>query len=96
MATSLGGSGIMELLYWQAGFREVQTQAVSAPLRLASATECVRFERDSFGVLQQMLAGLAQEECESVWQEIEQTLRQFEGPSGFEGAGELFLAVGTR
>jgi ubiquinone/menaquinone biosynthesis C-methylase UbiE len=93
---SLGGSGIIERLYQQAGFREVQTQVVSAPVRLASATECVRFERDSFGALQQMLAGLAVEERESVWQEIEQTLRQFEGPSGFEGACELLLAVGTR
>jgi SAM-dependent methyltransferase len=93
---SLGGSGIMERLYQQAGFREVQTQVVSAPLRLASAAECVCFERDSLGALHQMLAGLPQEERESVWQEIEQTLRQFEGPSGFEGACELLLAVGTR
>jgi SAM-dependent methyltransferase len=93
---SLGGSGIMEQLYQQAGFREVQTQVVSAPLRLASAAECVCLERDSFGGLHQMLAGLPQEEREPVWQEIEQTLRQFEGPSGFEGLCELLLAVGTR
>ena len=93
---SLGGSGVMERLYRQAGFREVQTQIVSAPLRLASAAECVRFERDSFGALQQMLAGLPQEDRELAWQEIEQTLRQFDGPSGFEGTCELLLAVGTR
>ena len=93
---SLGGSGIMEQMYQQAGFRDVQIQVVSAPLRLASAAECVRFERDSFGALQQMLAGVAQQERESVWQEIEQTLRQFEGSSGFEAACELLLAVGTR
>ena len=93
---SLGGSGIMKQMYQQAGFRDVQIQVVTAPLRLASAAECVRFERDSFGALQQMLAGVAQQERESVWQEIEQTLRQFEGPSGFEAACELLLAVGTR
>jgi hypothetical protein len=93
---SLGTSGIMEQLYQQAGFSKVQTHVVSAPLRLASAAECVRFERDSFGALQQMLAGLPQDERELVWQEIEQTLRQFEGPSGFEGACELLLVVGTR
>src|SRR5581483_4301349 len=91
---SLGGSGTLEQLYRQAGFREVQTQVVSAPLRFASAAECVRFERDSFGALQQMLAGLPQQERESVWQEIEQALRQFEGPGGFEGACELLLVVG--
>ena len=93
---SLGDTGVMEEMYQKAGFHHVQTQVVSAPLRLASATECVRFERDSFGALQQMLAGLAEDERESVWQEIEQTLRQFEGPSGFEGACEVLLAVGTR
>jgi SAM-dependent methyltransferase len=93
---SLGASGIMELLYQQVGFRAVQTQIVSAPLHLASAAECVRFERDSFGALHQMLAGLPKEERESVWLEIEQTLRQFEGSSGFEGACELLLAAGTR
>ena len=32
---SLGGSGTMERLYQQAGFREVQTRVISAPLRLA-------------------------------------------------------------
>jgi SAM-dependent methyltransferase len=93
---SLGGSGMLERAYQHAGFHPVQTRVVSAPLRFASATECVRFERDSFGALQQMLAGVALDERESVWQEIEQTLRQFEGPSGFEGACELLLAVGTR
>jgi SAM-dependent methyltransferase len=93
---SLGGSGILEQLYQQAGFRAVQTQRVAAPLRLTSAAECVRFERDAFGALHQMLAGLPQAERESVWHEIEQTLRQFEGPRGFEGPGELLLAVGTR
>lgn len=93
---SLGDSSILERMYQQAGFRDAHIQVVSAPLRLASAAECVRFERDSFGALQQMLAGLAEDERESVWQEIEQTLRQFEGPSGFEGACELLLAVGTR
>jgi ubiquinone/menaquinone biosynthesis C-methylase UbiE len=93
---SLGGSGHLEQLYQQAGFREVHTQRVAAPLRLTSAAECVRFERDAFGALHQMLAGLPQEEREAVWHEIEQTLRQFEGPRGFEGPGELLLAVGTR
>jgi ubiquinone/menaquinone biosynthesis C-methylase UbiE len=93
---SLGESGILARLYQQAGFRAVQTQRVAAPLRLPSAAECVRFERAAFGALHQMLAGLPQAERESVWHEIEQTLRQFEGPRGFEGPGELLLAVGTR
>jgi SAM-dependent methyltransferase len=93
---SLGGSGVVERLYQQAGFSDVQVQVVSAPLRLASATECVRFERDSFAALHQMLSGLPETERELAWREIEQELRQFEGPGGFEGKGELIVAVGTK
>jgi hypothetical protein len=42
-----------------AGLVDVDVHALAAPLRLASATECVRFERESFGPLYQMLAGLS-------------------------------------
>ena len=41
-----------------AGFVDIDVRRVGAPLRLSSAAECVRFERESFGALHQMLAGL--------------------------------------
>jgi ubiquinone/menaquinone biosynthesis C-methylase UbiE len=55
---SLGGEGVLAAAYKQAGFRDVRVRAVSSPLRMASAVECLRFERESFGALHQMLAGL--------------------------------------
>lgn len=91
---SLGGSGVVERLYQQAGFSDVQIHVVSAPLRLASAAECVRFERNCLGALHQMLAGRPEEERELIWQETELALRQFEGPDGF--ACELIVAAGTK
>lgn len=93
---SLGGPGLLEAAYTQAGFRDVQIRIVSAPLRLPSAAECVRFERESFGALHQMLSGLSPEEREAAWEEIEQGLRPFEGPDGFAGPCELVVGVGTR
>ena len=54
------------------------------------------FERKSFGALQQMLAGLDEAAQEEAWQEIEQELRRFEGPAGFEGPCELIVAAGTK
>ncbi len=93
---SLGGPGVLEEAYQKASFRDVQTRLVSAPLRLPSAAECVRFERESFGALHQMLAGLNAAEREAAWQEIEQELRKFEGPHGFEGPCELIVAAGTK
>ena len=93
---SLGAPGVLEEAYRQAGFHSIQTHVVSAPLRMSSANECVRFERESFGALHQMLAGVNEAERESVWEEIANELRQFERPDGFEGPCEMLVAVGTK
>ncbi|MDP9371492.1 MAG: methyltransferase domain-containing protein [Chloroflexota bacterium] len=93
---SLGGPGALEEAFRRAGFRDIETRIVPAPLRLPSAAECVRFERESFGALHQMLAGLLEEERRDVWDEIARELRQFEGPGGFEGPCELIVGVGVR
>jgi ubiquinone/menaquinone biosynthesis C-methylase UbiE len=93
---SLGGDGVLEEAYRQAGFREVRTQIVPSPLRLSSAAECVRFERESFGALHQMLSGLPESERGAVWEEIGQELRQFEGSDGFEGPCEMVVGAGVK
>ena len=93
---SLGSPGVLEEAFVRAGFRDVQTRLVAAPLRLPSATEFVRFARESFGELLQMLAGLTEAERAAAWEEIEQALRTFEGPEGFEGSCELVVGVGTK
>jgi ubiquinone/menaquinone biosynthesis C-methylase UbiE len=93
---SLGAEGVLASAYEEAGFREVETRLVPAPLRLASAAECVRFERESFGALHQMLAGLDQAAREQAWAEIERELGRFEGPAGFEGPCELLVAAATK
>jgi ubiquinone/menaquinone biosynthesis C-methylase UbiE len=93
---SLGGPGVLEELLHKAGFREVQTRLVPAPVRTTSAAECVRFEKESFGALHQMLAGLDTAGREAAWLEIEQELHAFETAAGFEGPCEMIVAVGTK
>ena len=66
------------------------------PLRLASAAECVRFERESFGARQQMLAALPSVEQDAAWDEIERELRAFDDDAGFEASAELIVGVGTK
>lgn len=93
---SLGGAGILEKALGEAGFRDVTTQRVPAPLRLPSASDCLRFERESFGALHQMLSGLSPAEQESTWAEIGEALRAFETPAGFVGPCELVIVAGTK
>lgn len=93
---SLGGPGVLEEAYRAAGFTQIRVETVSAPLRMPSAADCVRFERESFGALHQMLGGLSEVERDATWEEIASELRQFEGPDGFEGPCELLVGVGTK
>jgi SAM-dependent methyltransferase len=78
-----------------AGFGDVEVHRVEAPLELSSAGECARLERESFGALHQMLAGLTEDERRETWQEIEEALTAYETDDGFRGPCELLVGVGT-
>jgi SAM-dependent methyltransferase len=93
---SLGAPGVLDAAFARAGFTDIEVHAISAPLTLPSAADCVRFERDSFGALHQMLAGLDEAGRDAAWQEITSRLAEFDGPAGFAGPCELLVAVGTK
>jgi SAM-dependent methyltransferase len=93
---SLGAPGVMETMLKAAGLHDVEIQTLEAPLKLRSASECVLFERESFGALQQMLSGLPAKEQEAAWDEIEQELRVFEAEGSFEAPAELVVGAGTK
>jgi SAM-dependent methyltransferase len=93
---SLGAPGVAEQTLARAGFRDVTVEAVPSPLRMASAAECVAFERESFGALQQMLAGLPEPDREAAWTEIGRALAEFDGPDGFVGPCQMLVVSGTR
>lgn len=92
---SLGGEGVLEATFAKAGFTQVEVRRVPSPVKLPSAAECVRFERESFGALHQMMASLDDGDRAQVWRDIESALRVFETPDGFVGPCEMLVAVGT-
>lgn len=91
---SLGAPGALENALTRAGFDDVAVHRLAAPLLLPSTADCVRFERESFGALHQMLAGLDPAAREQVWTEIAERLAGFDGPAGFTGPCEMLVAVG--
>jgi SAM-dependent methyltransferase len=93
---SLGGEGALADAYEQAGFHDIQVQAIPSPLRMTSAVECLRFERESFGALHQMLSGLDEDGRERAWQEVGEALGEFEHADGFTGPCELLVGAATR
>jgi ubiquinone/menaquinone biosynthesis C-methylase UbiE len=94
---SLGGEGVLARTLEQAGFRDVEVRKVPSPVCLPTAAECVKFERESFGALHQMMANMSEAEREATWEEIAQTLGKFETPGkGFEGPCEMLVGSGVR
>lgn len=92
---SLGGPGVLADALSAAGFGDVEVRTVPSPVRLASAAECVRFQKESFGALHQMMRGLDPAEREDVWLEVTEALRSFEGPTGFVGPCEMLVGGGV-
>ena len=75
----------------------MQVQKVDSPLRRPAAADCVRFERESFGALLQMMSAMGDDARAATWNEIESTLARFgtrEG--GFVGPCEMLVGSGTR
>jgi ubiquinone/menaquinone biosynthesis C-methylase UbiE len=93
---SLGAPGVIEDAYQKAGFKKIKSILVDSPVFMSSASQCVQFEKESFGALHQMLSGLTNEEKNSVWEEIEKELRAFEVNGSFVGPCEMIVAVGQK
>jgi len=93
---SLSAPGALEGVFRQAGFADPEVRAVPVPLRMASSAEYVRVAREAFGAFNAMMAHLPPQECDSVWNEVEGSMRIFESPSGFEVPGECLVGAATK
>lgn len=93
---SLGAEGVLDAAFEQAGFANIRSEYINAPVLMATARECVSFEYESFAALHQMLGNLSEEEKKAAWQEIEEELTKFENESGFSGPCELVVGVGQK
>ena len=93
---SLGADGVLAKALQQAGFGDVEVRRIDSPVRVATAAECVRFERESFGALHQMMAAMTDAEREDTWREIAEALGKFETKEGFVGPCEMLVGAGTK
>jgi hypothetical protein len=87
---------VLEGVFRQAGFANPEVRAVPVPLRMASTAEYVRLAREAFGAFNVMMAHLSPQERESVWNEVEGSMRSFESSGGFEVPGECLVGAATK
>ena len=93
---SLGGSGVLSRLFAEAGFRDVTTAKIAAPMRLPSAQHYVQFLKDAAGPVKGLIERLDAASQMEAWTEMESAMAQFQTPDGWAGPNELLLAIGRR
>ncbi len=93
---SLGNPGVLEEVFGRAGFDNPELRSEPAPHRTASAAEYVRVTREAFGGFNAMMAQLSLQERESAWDEVQDAMRSFESPGGFEAPGECLVCAATK
>ena len=92
---SLGGPGVLQRKLEAAGFAAVDAHELATPLRLPSTVEALRFLRETYPTLREMLVPLSEEAREAVWQEIHAALEVFQVPNGIEIPNRVVVVAGT-
>lgn len=93
---ALGAPGMLECMFRDAGFANPEIRAVPAPHRMDSTAAYVRVAREAFGGFKAMMARLPEEECDSVWAEVETVMRRYESADGFVAPGECLVCAATK
>jgi SAM-dependent methyltransferase len=94
--TSLGQPGRLDALFAAAGFCDVATTAIDAPLHLPSVDHYLDFVRSAASPILQILARLDTNAAMAAWHEMRERLTAFSTPGGWEGPNELLLTAGRR
>ena len=94
-ATSLGTPEVLEQTFTAAGFLDVEVHPLALQVRMDSAAECVGYLQDTSPTLKEMLLSVSAEARRSTWSAVEESLLQYEGPSGFEVHHRVLVAAGS-
>lgn len=90
---ALGDPALFERVLKEAGFREVVIQAIPVRIHFASVEAFIEAGRSMMPGVGERLSPQDQQHLS---EEMQQTLRQFEGPQGLVASGETLLGVGVK
>ncbi|MGL5116279.1 MAG: class I SAM-dependent methyltransferase [Beijerinckiaceae bacterium] len=93
---SLGRAGVLHDLFARAGFRDVTTARLSAPMRLPSAEHYIQFLKDAAGPIRMLIERLDTPLRATAWTQMEAAMSPFQTPVGWTGPNELLLVFGRR
>ena len=86
----------LSTLFQTAGFVDVTVSVEPTLRRLESAAAATAMIRDGFAFFKALVGKLPPQGQADAWADVENALKQFEGPEGLAVPGELNLVVGRR
>jgi SAM-dependent methyltransferase len=93
-AHSLGTPGVLEQLLATSGYSAIEVRALTLPVRMASAAECVDYLQNTSPTLRELLLSFSLEGRRGAWQSVKEALSEFESPTGFEVQHRVLVAAG--
>ena len=93
---ALGASGVLEKLFVNRAFDDVQTETVRAPFRLASTADALQMMQQAFGVYRAVISNLDQAAQAAAWEDVGECISQFETETGFETELEFVIGSGAK
>ncbi|MDH5708923.1 MAG: methyltransferase domain-containing protein [Hylemonella sp.] len=93
---SLGAPGVLERLFTESGYADVEQRTMTVPLRMASAAQALEMMREAFGAYRAVVSDQPKSVQTAAWAEVEQMLKGMESATGFEASAELLVAAATR
>jgi ubiquinone/menaquinone biosynthesis C-methylase UbiE len=93
-AHSLGTPGVLEQMLTTAGYNDIEVRALTLPVRMASAAECVEYLQNTSPTLRELLLSFSLEARRDAWQAVKKALSEFESPKSFEVQHRVLVASG--
>lgn len=93
---ALGEPRQLQNAFMQAGFQDISVHVVSHKRRFPSLEIALQNRRDSLPEIGALAAELSQAQRDAMWHEIEDCIRRFVTPDGFEADGEVLIGVATK
>jgi SAM-dependent methyltransferase len=93
---ALGGEGLLDHVYRQAGFNGVSIHPGTIRRRYSSLQDAIQGMKGSSAALHDLMVKLSEADQDRAWEQIEKGLSQFAGPDGFDAPGEVLIGVGTK
>jgi SAM-dependent methyltransferase len=93
---ALGGAGIMERLYAEAGFVDVARREFRIPMVMDSAADALHMMQEAYGAYRAVLSDCSEDIRRAAWAEVAEMLKSFETNGRFVAPSELLVAAATK